>query len=67
MKKWYEGNKAAEMLKKATEKWTETGNYGEGRRGPCGELGWTKTYVKIDGITYRLTYGREGFPELEEV
>ena len=66
MKKWYEGIEAAEMLTKATRKWTETGDYGEGQRGPCGELGWTHTYVEIGGTVYRLTYGREGFPSLDK-
>lgn len=66
MKNWYDGMTAAEMLDNKTDEWTETGDYTDGRRGPNGELGWTKTFVVIDGVTYRLTFGREGFPELEE-
>ena len=66
MKKWYDGIEAAEMLTKATKEWTESGTYGE-NRGPCGEMTWEKTFVEIEGITYRLTYGCEGFPDLEEV
>lgn len=66
MKKWYDGMTAAKMLKNKTREWTETGDYTNGRRGPCGELGWTKKYVEIEGVTYELTYGMGGFPILDE-
>ena len=67
MKKWYTGLDADKMLKNVEKRWTETGDYTNGRRGPCGELGWRKTFVKIDGTTYHLTYDRDGWPELNEV
>ena len=66
MKKWYDGMTAAKMMNKVEKEWTERGEYTEGRRGPNGELGWKKTYVVVEGVTYVLTYGREGWPELTE-
>lgn len=66
MKKWYDGLKAEEMLRNVTRDWTETGEYTDGQRGPCGELGWKRRYVEIDGTVYDLTYDRDGWPTLHE-
>ena len=37
-KDWKE---AEAMIKRADKVWTIKGEYKNGRRGPCGELGWT--------------------------
>jgi hypothetical protein len=64
--KTYSGWEAGKMMERATKTWKVTGDYPEGRRGCCGELGWVETYTEIDGKTYNLRYDRDGWPELEE-
>ena len=54
---------AEEILNKADRVWTEKGEYKNGRRGPNGELGWTRKYAEADGIVWNVEY-ECGFPVL---
>lgn len=57
---WEEAEK---IIKKADKVWTENGEYKNGRRGPSGELGWTREYAEADGIVWNVEYDC-GFPVL---
>ena len=54
---------AEEILNKANKVWIENGEYQNGQRGACGELGWTRKYAEADGIVWNVEYDC-GFPVL---